>query len=159
MKQQGFDPLVHQRKAFGEAARGLNALQSGGADDMRNAMNKDPALIAEAANGRTTRAIQAMVVEGEIRIDAGNRADRFVADWKATSQQMERFQREGHHDDAWQMKQELTDMAEALHRDPQLESLLQKRSVELGLKSREGSSLSHDLQEWLGRSRGLGIGM
>jgi Ti-type conjugative transfer relaxase TraA len=159
MKREGFDPLDHQLKAFGDAGRNLDALQPGGADDMRNAMNKDPALIAEAANGRTTRAIQAMVAEGEIRIDAGNRADRFVADWQAKSQRMERFQREGRHDDAWQMKQELTGMAKALHRDPQLESLLQKRSVELGLKSREGSSLSHDLQEWLGRSRGLGIGM
>lgn len=53
----------------------------------------------------------------------------------------------------------MTAMAKALHRVHQLESLLRNRALELGLKSQGGASMSHDLQEWLGRSRGLNIGM
>lgn len=53
----------------------------------------------------------------------------------------------------------LNDMAKSLHRDPQLESLLHNRRAELGLKPSATGSLSHDLQQWLGRSRGLGISM
>jgi len=126
---------------------------------MRAAMNKDPALIDEAARGRTARAIQAMIAEGEIRIDAAGRADCFVADWRAKSRQMKVFERQGHYHEASSVKDDMRNMAKALHRDPQLESLLRNRTAELGLKSQQGASISHDLQEWLGRSRGLGIGM
>ena len=159
MKEQGYEPLHHQRKAFGEAVKNLDALHPGGGEDMRAAMNKDPALIDEAARGRTARAIQAMIAEGEIRIDAAGRADCFVADWRAKSRQMKVFERQGHYHDASSVKDDMRNMAKALHRDPQLESLLRNRTAELGLKSQQGASISHDLQEWLGRSRGLGIGM
>jgi len=159
MKEQGYEPLHHQRKAFAEAAKNLDALHPGGGEDMRAAMNKDPALIDEAARGRTAPAIQAMIAEGEIRIDAAGRADRFVADWRAKSRQMKVFERQGHYHEASSVKDDMRNMAKALHRDPQLESLLRNRTAELGLKSQQGASISHDLQEWLGRSRGLGIGM
>ncbi|GFM31595.1 Ti-type conjugative transfer relaxase TraA [Novosphingobium sp. PY1] len=157
MKEKDYELLIHQRKAFGEAARDINALHAGGAEDMRNAMNKNPSLIGEAANGRTTRAIQAMVAEAEIRIDASNRADRFVADWQSKSRQMKAFERHGDYEGVWSVKEDMGNMAKALHRDPQLESLLRNRTAELGLASQKGASISHDLQEWLGRSRGLGI--
>jgi Ti-type conjugative transfer relaxase TraA len=159
MKEQGYEPLHHQRKAFAEAVKNLDALHPGGGEDMRAAMNKDPALIDEAARGRTARAIQAMIAEGEIRIDAAGRADCFVADWRAKSRQMKVFERQGHYHEASSVKDDMRNMAKALHRDPQLESLLRNRTAELGLKSQQGASISHDLQEWLGRSRGLGIGM
>jgi hypothetical protein len=53
----------------------------------------------------------------------------------------------------------LSNMAKSLHRDPQLESLLQNRRADLGLKPSATGSLSHDLQQYLGRSRGMGISM
>ncbi|MGN8000144.1 Ti-type conjugative transfer relaxase TraA [Sphingomonas sp. 22176] len=159
MKQQGFEPLPHQREAFGNARKEIEALRPGGGGDMRVAMNKDPALISEAANGRTSRAIQAMIAEGEFRIDATNRADRFVADWQNKARQLKTLERSGDHDAARSTRDAMTTMAKALHRDPQLESLLRNRALELGLKSQGGASMSHDLQEWLGRSRGLSIGM
>lgn len=159
MKQQGFEPLPHQREALGSASKEIDALRPGGAEDMRVAMNKQPAFISEAANGRTSRAIQAMVAEGEIRIDAANRADRFVADWQSKARQLKTLERNGDYDAARSTRDGMTAMAKALHRDPQLESLLRNRALELGLRSQGGASMSHDLQEWLGRSRGLGIGM
>ncbi|WP_109809234.1 Ti-type conjugative transfer relaxase TraA [Sphingosinithalassobacter portus] len=159
MEEQGHEPLHHQRKAFGEVTKDLDALRSNGGADMRDAMNKDPSLIHEAAKGRTARAIQAMIAEGELRIDAGNRADRFVADWQAKSRQMKALERQGEHYKASCVKDDMRNMARALHRDPQLESLLKNRTTELGMKAASGASISHDLQQWLGRSRGLGIGM
>jgi hypothetical protein len=93
-------------------------------EDLRVTMNKEPALISEAANGRTTRAIQAMVAEGEIRIDAANRAARFVADWQSKARQLKTLERSGDHDRAGSIREGMNAMAKALHRDPQLESLL-----------------------------------
>jgi hypothetical protein len=159
IKEQGYDPLIHQRKAFGVAIKDLDALHPGGGEDMRIAMNKNPALIGEAANGRTTLAIQAMIVEGEIRIDANNRADRFVADWQHKSRQIQAFERQRDYAGVTSVKADMGNMAQALQRDPQLESLLRNRTHELGLKSQQVSSISHGLQEWLGHSRGLGISM
>jgi len=52
----------------------------------------------------------------------------------------------------------MTGMAKSLERDPQLESLLRNRVKELGIRSSGGASLSHDLQNWLGLSRGRGLG-
>ncbi|MDZ4308007.1 Ti-type conjugative transfer relaxase TraA, partial [Allopontixanthobacter sp.] len=159
MKEQGYEPLIHQRQAFGSAVKAIEALQPGGGEDLRIAMNRNPALIGEAASGRTTLPIQAMIAEGEIRIDANNRADRFVADWQSKSRQLKAFERQGDHGGVSSVKHDMGAMAKALHRDPQLESLLRNRTAELGLRSRQGASISHGLQEWLGRSRGLGISM
>lgn len=53
----------------------------------------------------------------------------------------------------------LSDMAKSLHRDPQLESLLQNRRAQLGLDVMSTKTLSQDLQLSLGRGRGMGIGM
>lgn len=49
-------------------------------------------------------------------------------------------------------------MAKSLHRDPQLESLLKNRRLELGIKMPSGQSLSHELQDVLALSRSRGIG-
>lgn len=56
-------------------------------------------------------------------------------------------------------------MAGGLHRDPPMESLLQQRRQQLGLKggglSMPDASLGRDLAQsiGIGRSRGIGIGM
>ena len=42
------------------AKQDIDAVRSGGAEDMRKAMNADPSLIADAAQGRTAGAISAM---------------------------------------------------------------------------------------------------
>jgi Ti-type conjugative transfer relaxase TraA len=117
-----------------------------------------PALVDEAAKGRSAAAIRAMQMEAELRIDTGQRADRFVAQWQ---QQVRRYQgqrKAWDYDAAERTHAELTGMVKGLERDPQLESLLRSRRVELGLKAVGGASLSHDLTERLGLSRSIGIG-
>ena len=50
-------------------------------------------------------------------------------------------------------------MAKSLHRDPQLESLLRNRVKDLGISKVGGASLSHELLNSPGLSRGRGLGL
>ncbi|WP_129791525.1 Ti-type conjugative transfer relaxase TraA [Sphingosinicella sp. CPCC 101087] len=159
MRRQGFDPLPHQRLALARARDRLDVLQPQAAHDLRSAINKDLSLIGEAARGQPARAIRAMAMERKLRIDMADRAETFVAQWKTRARRMDRLERSGDHDRAYSVKKELAEMSRSLQRDPQLESLVRNRRKELGIGASGGDSLSHDLQEWLSRSRSLGIGM
>jgi Ti-type conjugative transfer relaxase TraA len=159
MRQQGYEPLPHQRLALARARDELKALQPQAARDLRTAMNRDLSLIGEAARGEPARAIGAMAMERKLKIETAERAERFVTQWKARAGRMDRLERSGDYDRAYSVKEELAEMSRSLQRDPQLESLVRNRRKELGIGASSGGSLSHDLQEWLSRSRSLGIGM
>ena len=49
-------------------------------------------------------------------------------------------------------------LGKSMERDAQAESLIRKRLPKLGMRAREGASLSHSIQDWLGLSRGRGLG-
>jgi len=159
MHAKGLSPVIHQQKSLDAAARDIDALRSDGAKDFATALRNDPSLTAEAASGRTQRAMEAMRTETKLRIDAPARADRFVAEWQAGSKQLR--EHKANYDDvsAKRVGAQLNDMAKSLHRDPQLESLLRNRTHELGLKSLEKHSVSQALQEYLRPSRSLGMGL
>ncbi|WP_447751008.1 Ti-type conjugative transfer relaxase TraA [Sphingopyxis fribergensis] len=159
MRGKGLSPVIHQQKSLHAAARDIDALRSDGAKDFATALRNDPSLTAEAASGRTQRAMEAMRTETKLRIDAPARADRFVAEWQASSKQFR--DHKANYDDvgAKRVGAHLNDMAKSLHRDPQLESLLRNRTHELGLKSLEKHSVSQALQEYLRPSRSLGMGL
>jgi Ti-type conjugative transfer relaxase TraA len=159
MHAKGLSPVIHQQKSLHAAARDIDALRSDGAKDFATALRNDPSLTAEAASGRTQRAMEAMRTETKLRIDAPARADRFVAEWQAGSKQLR--EHKANYDDvgAKRVGAQLNDMAKSLHRDPQLESLLRNRTHELGLKSLEKHSVSQALQEYLRPSRSLGMGL
>ena len=158
MRKGGLEALPHQRAAFGDAAKALDSLWPDGAEDLRKALNAEPVLIEQAASGKTAAAIRAMTLETEIRVDTSQRADRFVAEWQQKTRRLERISRVGDYDQIDRARENLTGMAKSLHRDPQLESLLRNRRLELGITMPQGQSLSHDLQDMvsLSRSRGLG---
>ena len=158
MRGQGLTELPHQTAAFAEAGRALNELRPDGARDLRAALNADRSLIDQAAGGKTAVAIRAMMLESEIRIDTSQRADRFVAEWQQKTKTLERLNRTGDYDQIDRAREDLTGMAKSLHRDPQLESLLRNRRIELGITMPQGQSLSHDLQETLALSRSRGLG-
>ncbi len=84
------------------------------------------------------------------------RAELFVAAWKKQSAHAKEAPTYAARDAA---RANLADMAKSLHRDPQLESLLQNRRAQLGLDATSTKTLSQDLQLSLGRGRGMGIGM
>jgi hypothetical protein len=158
MREQGFEALPHQRQALAQAREALDALQPDAAEDLRAAMNSDPSLIGEAAGGKTARAVRAMTMQRDMRIDATNRADRFVADWQARARLLKRLERSGEDAAASRVKDTMARMSRSLERDPQLEPLLRNRHKDLGIGPLKGGSLSHELQSVLNRSRSRGLG-
>ena len=170
VRRAGGKELPHELGAYHKARQELDALRPGGANDLREVFGKSYKLTSEAAEGRTAGAIAAMERQGAERVAAERtareraqlaaetekRADLFVATWKKENM---RVREAPTYADRDQARANLNDMAKSLHRDPQLESLLHNRRAELGLKPSATGSLSHDLQQWLGRSRGIGISM
>lgn len=157
MRSRGMEALPHQRTAFVQAGRELDAIRPEGARDLRSAFNADHGLIDQAANGRTAAAIRAMALEAELRIDCTRRADQFVAAWQHNVRRLHAHERGGDYDAGDRVRSNLTDMAKSLHRDPQLESLLRNRVKDLGIGKPSGASLSHELLNSPGLSRGRGL--
>jgi Ti-type conjugative transfer relaxase TraA len=158
MQSKDLPVLAHQKRAIRKAADELDAVRKHGAQDLHAAMRQDPALIDEAAKGRTQRAIQAMLTQTQLRLDASSRADRFVTEWQSRARMFRKLESEGDYGKAERVKDRLDLLAKSLHRDPQLESLLRNRRFELGIKVASGAGLSRELQDSLGLSRSRGIG-
>ncbi|WP_046349419.1 Ti-type conjugative transfer relaxase TraA [Sphingomonas changbaiensis] len=159
VRQLGMDTLPHQQVALNKAAEALNALRPEAARDLRNAFVANRPLIDDAAKGRTAAAIRAMQLEAELRTNPECRADRFVQQWQELHRQHAQCNHSFDEAGARRASDALTSVAKALHRDPQLESLLRKRVHELGIPAPGGASLSQSLQDWIGRSRSRGIGI
>ncbi|WP_206241664.1 Ti-type conjugative transfer relaxase TraA [Novosphingobium terrae] len=159
MKERGLAPLEMQKAERARATEALDALQPQGARDLHAAFSKDPALVSEAANGRTANTIRQLQLEAELRTNPQLRADAFASEWNSRAQKLQAFKRDGYDERAERVCAGMRDMAKQLQRDPQIESLLREQKRLIGLSSRESGSLSQDLQEWLGRSRGISIGM
>ncbi|MGQ3100740.1 MAG: Ti-type conjugative transfer relaxase TraA [Sphingopyxis solisilvae] len=174
IRRAGGKELPHEIDAYRKARAELDALRPGGANDLREAFGKSYELTKDAAEGRTDGAMAAMdrrdagraaqrvaaerAARDRVRLaaDTEKRADLFVATWKKESARVKDAPTYAARDAA---RANLTDMAKSLHRDPQLESLLQNRRAQLGLDVMSTKTLSQDLQLSLGRGRGMGMSM
>ena len=128
---------------------------------LERAMACDLRLIGETAQGRTTAAIRAMQLEAEMRDNPALRADVFVQRWQALERQRRLLLRDHEETRANRIADRMMGMAKGLERDPQVESILRNRKVQLGLGNNTGVSVGRELEQMIGRtrSRGLGIGM
>jgi Ti-type conjugative transfer relaxase TraA len=174
VRRAGGKELPHELDAYRTARAELDALRPGGANDLREAFGKSYQLTKDAAEGRTAgamaeldrrdadraaeRAAAERAARDRVRLaaDTEKRADLFVATWTKESANAKGAPTYAARDAA---RANLNDMAKSLHRDPQLESLLQNRRAQLGLDVMSTKTLSQDLQLSLGRGRGMGIGM
>ena len=161
MRQKGLAPMPHQETAIDKARAALNEMKPKAGRDLAVAFNRQPELVAEAANGRTTNAIRAMQLETEIRTNPAMRADRFVSDWQRLHRQREQAFDAGKYNRANAATSSMGAMAKQLERDVQVDSLLRNRRIELGLHTRGSGGIGRELTEYLGlgRGRGIGIGM
>ncbi|WP_341713217.1 Ti-type conjugative transfer relaxase TraA [Erythrobacter sp.] len=161
MREQGLPVLPHQRGALEKAGKALNAIRPHGTADLASALQRQPGLAREAADGRSQGAMRAMQLEAEIRIDPAQRADRFVSDWQRLGQARQAMQRDGDSKGAQRLTNRMTDMAKGLERDAQVESLLRGRTRELGIKTELGRDLARDLAAsiTMERSRSIGMGL
>ncbi|MPS68779.1 MAG: Ti-type conjugative transfer relaxase TraA [Novosphingobium sp.] len=159
MQAMGLNPIGIQNQEMERAAGDLDKVREHGARDLQAAIHKDPDLADEAGKGQTRRAIQAMMAESEIRIDADLRADRFVNEFQTQTRLLMRMRKIGDELGEERAEARIDHLAKSLHRDPELESRLRNRVRELGLKPTGKETVSHQIQEWLGRSRDRGLGI
>jgi Ti-type conjugative transfer relaxase TraA len=160
-QDRGLPPMPHQEAARDKARKALDQVRPHAARDATVAFNREPGLIAEAANGRTNGVIRAMQLEVEIRNNPQLRADRFIENWQGLHRQREVSMRAGNYNRTQAITERMGSMATGLERDAQVDSLLRNRRIELGLHVGRGGGIAHDLNEYLGlgRGRGIGIGM
>ena len=77
-QEMGGKASPEQVKELQKARRVFEEVRPYGSHDAEAAYKKNPELAREAAGGRVNRAIRALQLETELRIDPGRRADRFV---------------------------------------------------------------------------------
>ncbi len=157
----GDEATPEQVKELHQARKVFEEVRPHGSHDAEAAYKKNRELAHEAACGRVNRAIRALQLETELRIDPGRRADRFVEHWQKLNQTSQHQYQAGDISGYRATRSTMGDMARSLERDPQLESILANRKRELGISFESGRRLGHELAFAhgidLGRGRGLGI--
>ncbi|MBV9981768.1 Ti-type conjugative transfer relaxase TraA [Bradyrhizobium sp.] len=160
-QEMGGQASPEQVKELQKVRKIFEEVRPYGSVDAEAAYKKDPDLAHEAAGGRVNRAIRALQLETELRIDPGRYADRFVEHWQKLDQSSLRQYQAGDMSGYRATRSAMGDMARSLERDPQLESLLENRKRELGISFESGRRLGLELAFAhgidLGRGRGLGI--
>ena len=156
-QEKGAPILEHQKVALEQARGVLDRVQPGASRDMGAAIERNPALIREAASGRGGPLLAAMAQEARMRVDPHLRADRFVERWQGLRAEHDRHSRAGNVAEGGKSSKIMENMAKSLERDPQMEAVLRGRARELGLETgmRQDRNLSRELRLGLGRDRGL----
>src|SRR3546814_8422177 len=94
-RASGAPVLEHQKVALERTTQALDQIRPGASRDLASAMQRDPALMREAAAGRSGPMIEAMDQEARVRADPNLRADRFVERWQGLNQERARLSRAG----------------------------------------------------------------
>ena len=159
MKDKGLPVLAHQEQALAKAGDALDQVRPHGARDLASAIERDPRLALDAAEGNTGGAAKAMEAERQVRIDPEKRAGRFVEQWQGMKEAQASMERAGDRAGAERLGKRMESIASGLHRDPQLESALHRRAPELELKMERGRSIANELTQsvTIGRDRDHGM--
>jgi Ti-type conjugative transfer relaxase TraA len=159
MKDKGLPVLAHQEQALAKAGDALDQARPHGARDLASAIERDPRLARDAAEGNTSGAAKAMETERQVRTDPEKRAGRFVEQWQGMKEARASMERAGDHAGAEKIGKRMESIAGGLHRDPQLESVLQRRAPELALSMERGRSIGQELAQSvsIGRDRDRGM--
>ena len=149
-----------QVKELQQARKAFEELRPHGSHDAEAAYKKYPELAREAASGNNLgRVIRALQFETEIRINPDRLADRFVERWQRLDQTSQRQYQAGDMPGYRATRSAMSDMARGLERDPQMESILANRKIELGISFDTGRRLSLELAFSHGLDRGRGLGL
>jgi len=151
MTARNLPPLEYQKAALARTREALDAIRPDAAADLGEAFARNPALVAETANGRTAQAIRAMQIEAEVRADPELRADRFVQVWRRHMAERDRLKGWEHDDARAAVEGRMKALAKGIDKDPAMATALAKRANELGI----GKQWS---LEWRPGSRDGGIG-
>ena len=160
-RETGVSASREQVKELQKARQAFEEVRPFGSHDAEAAYKQNPELAREAAIGQVGRAVRALQLETEVRSDPGRRADRFVERWQKLEQTSRSLYQAGDMTGYKATRTAMGDMAKSLERDPQLESMLASRKLDLGIAFESGRRLGQELAFPhgidLGRGRGLGI--
>ena len=134
----GGEASPEQVKELQKSRRAFEEVRPYGSHDAEAAYKKNTELAREAAGGRVNRAIRALQLETELRIDPNRRADRFVERWQELKQTSQHQYQAGDMSGCRATRSAMGDMARSLERDPQMESILANRKRELGISFETG---------------------
>ena len=112
--------LKHQQRSHDVAARALDAVHRDGSSDLASAFAREPALVGDAANGRTANAVRAMQLEADVRADPKLRADRFVQQWQGLRAQRDKLGGWQNEDARKNIELSMTRLAGSIEKDPQM---------------------------------------
>ncbi|BCA64360.1 conjugal transfer protein TrbA (plasmid) [Sphingomonas sp. HMP9] len=159
MREKGLPVLAHQEQALAKAGDALDQTRPHAARDLASAIERNPRLARDAAEGNTGGAAKAMETERQVRIDPEKRAGRFVEQWQGMKDARASMERVGDRAGAERLGKRMESMAGGLRRDPQLESVLQRRAPELALSMERGRSIGQELAQSIQPSRDRDRGM
>ncbi len=159
MRDKRLPVLAHQEQALAKAGDALDQVRPHGARDLASAIERDPRLARDAAEGNTGGAAKAMEAERQVRIDPEKRAGRFVEQWQGMKEARASMERAGDHAGAEKLGKRMEGIAGGLHRDPQLESVLRRHAPELALSMERGRSIGQELAQSIQPSRDRDHGM
>nr|WP_181717949.1 Ti-type conjugative transfer relaxase TraA [Sphingomonas sp.]QJS06606.1 conjugal transfer protein TraA [Sphingomonas sp.] len=159
MRAKGLPVLAHQEQALAKAGDALDQTRPHAARDLASAIERNPRLARDAAEGNTGGAAKAMETERQVRIDPEKRAGRFVEQWQGMKEAQASMERAGDRVGAEKIGKRMESIAGGLHRDPQLESVLRRRAPELALSMERGRSIGQELAQSvsIGRDRDRGM--
>jgi Ti-type conjugative transfer relaxase TraA len=159
MLEKGLPVLAHQEQALAKAGDALDQVRPLGSRDLASAIERNPQLARDAAEGNTGGAAKAMETERQVRTDPEKRAGRFVEQWQGLKEARASMERAGDRAGAERLGKRMESIAGGLQRDPQLESALHRRAPELELKMERGRSISNELAQsvTIGRDRDHGM--
>jgi hypothetical protein len=145
MRRASLPVLPHQEQALQAADRALEALGPELGRDVRGALEAAPALAGgvETRQGRQALTAAAMEVQRD-RLALDRRVREAVRGWDALEQAHDQAAGRYEWDAARAVTQRLEAYAQALKRDPQLESVLRTRGAEFGVE--KGSRLERVVQ-------------
>jgi hypothetical protein len=148
MADKNLPILEHQRTAFREASLALDGVQPGASADLHNSLTHEPkfyqAMTGLQGKERTAQLRAALDHEARVRTDPNLKAERLVKTWRVLEAERERTSGYDNKDAREQVKERMRSIAGELKRDPQLESILQRRAQELGIE--RGSRLDRVLK-------------
>jgi Ti-type conjugative transfer relaxase TraA len=170
MREQDLPVLEHQKVALRDAGGALDAARPGATRDLLTALEHEPAthraMTGMQGRERTAQLVAGIQHEDRVRQDPNLKAERLVKVWNGLEAQQERLSGRDQAEARGKVEARMKEVAGALKRDPQLESLMRSRSKELGIEA--GSRLDRVVREpnieraishGVRRDRGLGMSM
>ncbi|WP_316186562.1 MULTISPECIES: Ti-type conjugative transfer relaxase TraA [unclassified Bradyrhizobium] len=160
-QEMGGRASPEQLKELQKARQAFEAVRPYGSHDAEAAYKQNPELAREAAGGQVGRAVRALQLETELRVDPSRRADRFVERWQKLDQTSQRLYKVGDMTGYKAARSTMSDIAKSLERDPHLESILASRKQDLGITFESGRRLGQDLAfvHGIDLTRGRSIGI